>query len=225
MPTKLNQFAEKVLHCAKIECPFWQDRYGAYPKFSYGNTRSNVMIVFQNPGQPVGKESSKTIQDVTIREMRNWAGEGVVNWLIGSRNLPTTLFNLKNEDFLRSYYITQSYRCPDPLDKAFADKTREKARQECLDYFREEARLARPTVVLAVGKDALRSVRDVLSPSTRIREIYGIKNLFLSKKVFEWNGVRVYPIPHPDGIWRNPAIPQDEYINTVRWYIRQIEKL
>ena len=94
-----------------------------------------------------------------------------------------------------------------------------------MDYLIEEISIVKPKAVLAFGTDSLRSVRDTLSPVTPIKEISGIKKLFLSKKVFEWNGVRVCPIVHPDGIWRNPAIPQEEYVNTIRWYIRHIEKL
>ena len=94
-----------------------------------------------------------------------------------------------------------------------------------MDYLNEELSIVKPKAVLAFGGDALRSIRDTLSPETPVKDLSGLKKFFLSKKVFEWNGVRVYPIPHPNGIWRDPVIPQKEYENIVRWYIRQIEKL
>ena len=218
MATKLDQFAEKVLHCAKTECPFHQTRPGGYPKFSYGNMRSRVMAVFQNPGQPTYQEQQKTIETVTIEEMRRWADAGVSNWMRTYLD-DLSILEYNERSFLDSYYMTQAYRCPDPSDTEKA-KRRKAAMSHCSDYLRQEIRIIKPKVILAFGGEALESVRAVLSPSSKIS---GLKMLFAEKKVFEWNGVRVFPLVHPNGYWRSPSMNKFEYLNTLSWYVSQIE--
>lgn len=163
----------------------------------------------------------KGIDNITVNEMRKWAGEGVQRWLFGLGRVPHTLFNLGGHNFLELYYLTQAYRCPDPEGETFANRERGRARRECLHHLREEISIVRPRVVLAFGTDALRSVRDVLSPETPIKEISKLKALFESKTIFEWNNVRVFPMVHPNGYWKSPSISTRKYHDIVRWYIEQ----
>ncbi|MCY4652600.1 MAG: hypothetical protein OXC95_05485 [Dehalococcoidia bacterium] len=218
MSTKLDQFAEKVLHCEKTQCPFHQTRPGAYPKFSYGNARAEVMAVFQNPGQPTYQEQSRTIDTVTVAEMRQWANSGVSSWL-GTYidNLSTLEYDTRF--FLDSYYMTQAYRCPDPLDADMVKKRRE-AMRHCSEHLRQEILVVKPKAILCFGREALESVKAILSPSGRID---GIKTLFSAKKIFEWDGTTVFPLVHPNGYWRSPSMSKTEYLSILRWYIDQIE--
>lgn len=224
MSNKLKRFSEKVVHCRNSNCPYRQDGLGRYPKFSHGNLNSNVMAVFQNPGKPTSSELRRDITTVTVDEMRKWASEGVQRWLfeLPGRGLPRTLFDLGHHGFLELFYLTQAYRCPDPEDGMYADRKRRSAREECFHYLQEEISVVQPTVILAFGKDALRSVRDVLSRETPIKDISKLKYLFESKKIFVWKRVRVFPMVHPDGYWKNPPISAENYEGIVRWYMEQI---
>ena len=172
MATRLDQFAENVLHCAKTQCPFHQIRPGGYPKFSYGNPRSKVMAVFQNPGQPTYQERQKTIETVTVGEMRQWANAGVSNWL-GTYLDDLSTLEYGKRSFLDSYYFTQAYRCPDPLDEN--KKKGKTAMRQCSDHLREEINIIKPRIILAFGGEALEGVRRILSPSIKIS---GLKMLF-----------------------------------------------
>ena len=218
MTTKLAQFANSVLHCAKTQCPFHQTRPGGYPKFSYGTATAKVVAVFQNPGQPTSQEKLKTIRTVTVEEMRLWANDGVTNWLRKYLD-DLSILEYDGRPFLDSYYITQAYRCPDPLDKN-KQKKRKQAMRHCSDHLSKEIRIIRPKAVLAFGKEALESVRDTLSPSS---EIDGLKTLFSEKRVFEWSGIRVFPLVHPNGYWKSPAMTKNNYLEILRWYVSQIE--
>ena len=218
MATKLDQFSEKVLHCEKTRCPFHQSRPGAYPKFSYGNARSDVMAVFQNPGQPTYQEQRRTIETVTVAEMRQWANSGASSWLSTYIDDPS-LLEYGKQSFLDSYYMTQAYRCPDPLDAVTA-KERKEAMRHCSDHLRQEILIVRPKVILCFGREALDSVRAILLPSGRIA---GLKTLFSAKTIFEWRGTRVFPLVHPNGYWKNPSMSKAEYLSILRWYIDQIE--
>ena len=218
MATKLDQFAEKVLHCGKTQCPFHQTRPGAYPKFSYGNARAEVMAVFQNPGQPTYQEQRRTIENVTVTEMRRWANSGVSAWLGTYIDNPSIL-EYGKRPFLDSYYMTQAYRCPDPLDAATAKKRKE-AMRHCSDHLRQEILIVRPKAILCFGREALESVKVILSPSSKIA---GLKTLFSTKTIFEWCGTSVFPLVHPNGYWRSPSMSKAEYLSILRWYIDQIE--
>ena len=220
MSTKLDQFAENVLHCAKTQCPFHQTRSGAYPKFSYGNARAEVMAVFQNPGQPTYQEQRRTIETVTVTEMRRWANSGVSNWLSTYIDDPSIL-EYGTRSFLDSYYMTQAYRCPDPLDADMAKKRKEAMRHRS-SHLRQEILIVKPKVILCVGGEALESVKAILSPSGRIA---GLKTLFSAKKIFEWGGTAVYPLVHPNGYWRSPSMSKSEYLRILRWYVGQIESM
>ena len=90
----------------------------------------------------------------------------------------------------------------------------------CSDHLSKEIRIIRPKAVLAFGKEALESVRDILSPSS---EIDGLKTLFSEKRVFEWSGIRVFPLVHPNGYWKSPAMTKNNYLDILRWYVSQIE--
>ena len=227
LPKKLDVFVEEVLHCPKRQCPFWQDSPGRYPKFSYGNPRSRVLAVFQNPGSPeksihgeANQELSRNIKTVSAAEMRRWSNAGITNWLYKLHGLPESLFNLNGKTFLDSYYITQAYRCPDPLQTT-SSMVRQ-AQSHCSDHLAREFAIKRPRTVMAFGINALQAVANVVNPSFRARNL---KDLFLSKTLFDWNGIRVAPLVHPDGFWKNPSIPKDKYLSTVRWYCDQTELL
>ena len=215
MATRLDRFAQKVLHCAKTQCPFHQTRPGGYPKFSYGNPRAKIMAVFQNPGQPIPQEQQKTIDTVTIKEMRQWANSGVTDWL--SKHIDLSALEYDGRPFLDSYYITQAYRCPDPPNKTSAKEN--KARRDCLDYLRQEINIIKPEVILTFGRPALESVKNILSPSSKVT---GLTTLFLEKKVIKWDGVRVFPLVHPNGC-KYYGITKVQYTKTVRWYVSQIK--
>ena len=218
MATRLDRFAEKVLHCAKTQCPFHQTRPGGYPKFSYGNPRAKIMAVFQNPGQPTPQEKRKTIETITVGEMRRWANMGVSGWLSKYLDGPSVL-EYDKSPFLDSYYMTQAYRCPDPLDE---DKRKrgKVAMRHCSDHLRLEIDIIKPKVILAFGSPALESVKNVLSPGSKVT---GLKALFSEKTIFEWNGVRVFPLVHPNGYWRSPSMSKTEYLSILSWYVSQIE--
>ena len=218
MATKLDQFVENVLRCAKTQCPFYQTRPGAYPKFSYGNARAEVMAVFQNPGQPTGQERRKTIDTVTVEEMRRWANSGVSNWLSAYID-DLSVLEYGARSFLDSYYMTQAYRCPDPLDADMA-KRRKEAMRHCSDHLRQEILIVEPKVILCFGREALDSVKAILSPNGKIA---GLKTLFSEKTIFEWDGTRVFPLVHPNGYWRSPSMKKAEYLSILRWYVGQIE--
>ena len=219
MNASLDLFAENVLHCVKTQCPFHQCRPGGYPKFSYGNARSRVVAVFQNPGQPTCQEKFKTIETVTVGEMRLWANIGVSHWL--NTNLDdASVLEYDGRSFLDAYYITQAYRCPDPLDQEIQGQ-RKSAMRHCSDHLRQEFHIIKPRVVLAFGREALESVKNILlSSGSRID--LKIKMLFSEKKILEWSGIRVFPLVHPSGYWRKPSMKKGEYIDTIRWYISQI---
>ena len=227
MSAKLKQFSEKVVNCQNSNCGYRQTCLGRYPKFSHGSISSKIMVVFQNPGKPTDCELQRDINNVTVDEMRKWAGEGVQRWLFGlpGRGLPRTLFDLGVQDFLGLYYLTQAYRCPDPENRRYADTERQNARKECLQYLKEEIAIVRPIAILAFGKDALRSIRDLLSPEIPIKEISRLKPLFESKTIFVWKNVRVFPMVHPDGFWKNPPISAKRYTETVRWYVEQLSAI
>ena len=191
---------------------------GAYPKFSYGNPLAEVMAVFQNPGQPTYQEQRRTIETVTVAEMRQWANSGVSGWL-GSYIDKVSILEYSKQSFLDSYYMTQTYRCPDPSDSVTAKERREAA-QNCSDHLREEILIVRPKVILCFGREALESVKAILSPGVRVG---GIKTLFSAKAIFEWDGTTVFPLVHPNGYWRNPGMSKAEYLSILRWYIDQIE--
>ena len=220
MATELDQFAEKVLHCAKTQCPFHQrTRPGAYPKFSYGNAGAKAMAVFQNPGSPTHQEQLRIIETVTVEEMREWANAGVSNWLtrrIG--NLSALEYN--GRDFLHGYYLTQAYRCPDPPGQV-PDRNRREAERHCSSYLREEIRIIKPEVILCFGLPALKSVRAILAPNSKTP---AITPLFTKKKILTWSGIKVFPLLHPDGFWKYPtSMSREEYTNILRWYVSQIE--
>ena len=219
MATKLGKFAEQVLHCEKTQCPFHQTRPGAYPKFSYGNARAEVMAVFQNPGQPTYQEQRRTIETVTVAEMRRWANSGVSSWL-GTYLDDPSILEYDKQPFLDSYYMTQAYRCPDPLDEDKAKKGKE-AMRHCSDHLRQEILIVRPKVILCFGREALESVKAILSPGGKIA---GIKALFSAKTIFEWGATSVFPLVHPNGYWRSPSMSKAGYLSTLRWYIDQIER-
>ncbi len=217
MVAKFDEFVKGVLHCKRSQCPFRQCRPGAYPKFSYGNPQAEVMAVFQNPGQPIGQELRRTIETVTPSEMRRWANSGVSGWL--KENLGgTSILEYGARPFLASYYITQAYRCPDPIDKRRAKRS-EEARRHCSDYLEQEIQIVKPKVILCFGARALSSVREILSPRCRAE---GIKSLFREKMVFEWSGIRVFPLVHPSACRRDPSM-KEQYVRTLRWYVSQIE--
>ena len=217
MVAKLDEFVEGVLHCEKTQCPFHQTRAGAYPKFSYGNVQAEVMAVFQNPGQPIDQERRRTIGTVTPKEMRRWANPGVSGWLKKTLG-GTSILEYSARPFLASYYITQAYRCPNPIDKKRVKRS-EEARRHCSDYLEQEIQIVKPKVILCFGAPALKSVRDILSPRCRTK---GIKTLFREKTIFEWCGIRVFPLVHPSGYRRNPSM-KERYASTLRWYVDQIE--
>ena len=218
MATKLGQFAEQVLHCEKTQCPFHQTRPGAYPKFSYGNARAKVMAVFQNPGQPTYQEQRRTIETVTVAEMRRWANSGVSSWL-GTYIDDPSILEYDEQPFLDSYYMTQAYRCPNPLDADTAKKRKE-AMRHCSDHLRQEILIVRPKAILCFGREALESVKAILSPDGKIDRI---KDLYSAKVIFEWGGASVFPLVHPNGYWRSPSMSKAEYLSILRWYIDQIE--
>lgn len=224
MPTKIekiDRFAEKVLHCAKTQCPFHQTRPGAYPKFSYGNARADVMAVFQNPGQPTFQERRKTIKMVSVEEMRQWANSGLSNWLKKYRIHPSEL-EYGARSFLDSYYMTQSYRCPDPLG-GILESQKSEAREQCLAYLRQEIAIVQPKVILCFGNRALQSVKDILSPSSP--KPSGIATLFDQKRIFEWDGKWVFPLIHPAARGQYSYAYKRDRFGILRWYVDQIKRL
>ena len=218
MATKLGQFAEQVLHCEKTQCPFHQTRPGAYPKFSYGNARAEVMAVFQNPGQPTYQEQRRTIETVTVAEMRRWANSGVSSWLSTYIGDPSIL-EYGKQPFLDSYYMTQAYRCPDPLDADTAKKSKE-AMRHCSDHLRQEILIVRAEGYFVFWPGSSGKCKGNPLAGGKIA---GIKALFSAKTIFEWGGTSVFPLVHPNGYWKSPSMSKSEYLSILRWYIDQIE--
>ena len=142
---------------------------------------------------------------------------GVSGWLRKYLDDPSVL-EYNETPFLDSYYMTQAYRCPDPLDEN--KQKRKLAMHHCSEYLRQEIDVIKPKVILAFGGEALEGVKRILSPHTKIN---GLKMLFSEKIIFEWNGTKVFPLVHPNGYWRSPSMSKSGYLDTLRWYISQIE--
>ena len=156
---------------------------------------------------------------MTVEEMRRWANSGVSGWLGTYIDNPSIL-KYGRQSFLDSYYMTQAYRCPDPLDADMA-KRRKEAMRHCSGHLRQEILIIRPKVILCFGREALESVKAVLSSSARIAVL---KTLFSTKTIFEWGGTRVFPLVHPNGYWKSPSMSKADYLGTLCWYIDQIER-
>ena len=89
-----------------------------------------------------------------------------------------------------------------------------------MDYLEQEIHIVKPKVMLCFGAPSLRSVREILSSRCRTE---GIKKLFLGEMVFKWCGILVFPLVHPGGYLRDPSMKEEQYVDTLRWYINQIE--
>jgi len=213
-------FMEKVLHCQK-DCPLWSCEPGRYPKFGYGNPESDLMAVLENPGSPdrddANIELEKNIKNVTVEHMRQGANRGIMNWL-EYRGLPSSLFNVGNQSLLEAFYITQAFRCPGPKRKP-TDGAKEQARRTCLPYLVEGIGYVRPRAIVCIGRAALSSVYEALhgTKSPRLK----VKELFLSGWEGNWRDIRILAIVHPDGFWKAPSIPKEEYVKHVRRYLQR----
>jgi uracil-DNA glycosylase family 4 len=225
---------DKILHCQNKDCHFYNEKPGFYPRFAYGNPDSQIMIVFQNPGAPTKERlkdaflNLKNIKTVTLEDMRREAHEGVSNWLKGeNKNFKGGLFELNGKGLLESFYITQSYKCPDPRKaKEISGKERKEVRMRCKEYLQQEIELTKPKVILAVGTESLFSIAEIFDKKSSIKE--GIKALFQKEIYYRWeykgHEILVFPIVHPDGIWRNPPIDKSQYQNTVKKYLNMVEQ-
>jgi uracil-DNA glycosylase family 4 len=227
---------ESILHCQNKGCHFYNEKTGYYPRFAYGNPNSKIMIVFQNPGAPTEKRlkevflSLGNINTITMEDMRKEAHVGVSNWLDKeNKNFKGELFTLNGKGLLDGFYITQAYKCPDPKKASeISGKERNEVRLLCKSYLEQEIELIKPKVIFAVGTESLFSVAEIFNTKSIIKNT-GIKTLFREEKYYNWlydgQDVLVFPLVHPDGIWRNPSIDKSQYQNTVNKYLEKIKEV
>lgn len=218
MEKKLNDFIEKILahpnndYCKN--CAFkCEKKEMYYPRFAYGNVDSKIMLVFQNPGRPSEKRlpeiAKKTWEAINYEGMLKEASTGVTNWLFNeNKKFDEDNFTIEGKKgFLDSFYITQSYRCPDLEDKAKSDKLRKSVLETCKNVLVDELEIVKPKYIITFGTQARKS----------ILEIYGIKlnknSIPLKKNFKEFNTTYqndkspiIISCPHPDSLWRNPPI-------------------
>ena len=135
-----------------------QQSTGFYPKPPRGPATSSVMIVFENPGSPEGRNLSREqnpetafdITNITLTEALRFAVPGQQNWLFRSNRLDRTKWEQAGLVIGETVYTTDSHKCPNPRDR---NKQRQKecARELCLAYLREEIRLIQPKAIIAFG--------------------------------------------------------------------------
>src|SRR5579872_316335 len=85
---------EAVIRC-RLNCPYRNEAPGYYPKPPRGPHTSKVMIVFENPGSPEGKNTTRegspemafTIADITLDDALRLCIQGQRAWLFETSRL------------------------------------------------------------------------------------------------------------------------------------------
>ena len=149
-----------------------------------GPAPTSLMLVGQAPG----------ITEAQVKRPFNASsGTRLFQWLAEA--------GLEEVDFRARYYMTAVTKCyPGKHPSGKGDRKPSRAEQKlCRPFLERELALVQPRVLLAVGGLAIETL---LSQKLRLDESVG--------RVFEVDGRRVLPLPHPSGASLWPNRPENQ---------------
>jgi uracil-DNA glycosylase len=133
-------------------------------------------------GQAPGVEEGKE-----RRPWRGRAGRTLRGWL-----------ELDEDEFYATFYCASVTRCFPGRDSTRGDRTPSPREQELCTFWRDwELEIMRPQLIVPVGGLAIE----------RLLAIKGLASCV--GYVYEWNGVKVIPLPHPSGASAWPTMNRD----------------
>ena len=149
-----------------------------------GPVPTPLMLVGQAPG--VTEAQAK-------RPFNASSGTRLFQWLASA--------GLEETDFRTRYYMTAVTKCyPGKDPKGKGDRKPSRAEQAlCRPFLEQELALVQPRALLAVGGLAIETL---LGQSLRLEEAVG--------HIFEVDGRRVLPLPHPSGASLWPNRPENQ---------------
>ena len=149
-----------------------------------GSVPAPLMLVGQAPG----------ITEAEVKRPFNASsGQRLFQWL--------AVAGLEEESFRSQYYMTAVTKCyPGRHAKGKGDRKPSRAEQKlCRPFLDRELALVQPRVVLAVGGLAIETL---LSERLRLTATVG--------RVFQVDGRRILPLPHPSGASLWPNRPENQ---------------
>ena len=217
----ITELRKSVLHCPRTECPFRNTHKGHYPKPPRGPITAEVMMIFENPGSPEGKNLKKEdnpecqwdINTITLKEARQLSIRGQTNWLFDTCRLDRNIWSKHNMVIGETVYTTDTHKCPNP--KGGKAKQKKTAFRICIEYLQEEIRLVKPKVIFAFGDYARRAVKHI--EGVRWVDEKNGKELIIKKSGARQERLyhtdqRLYVLmPHPSGFWQNPPMTITDY--------------
>jgi uracil-DNA glycosylase len=149
-----------------------------------GSAPSPLMLVGQAPGVTEA-EVKRPFNASSGRRLFQWLAE----------------VGIEETEFRTRYYMTAVTKCyPGRHPKGKGDRKPTRAEQKlCRPFLERELALVQPRVLLAVGGLAIETL---LGQKLRLDESVG--------HVFEVDGRRVLPLPHPSGASLWPNAPQNQ---------------
>ena len=208
--TSIKTISDTLIHCSKIECPLRSEEPGEYPKPPAGPVKSEIVMIFENPGDPHGKnlqaegnlECQFDIHSIALAQARKFKKQGQENWLFRTRGLNKGLWSKHEMVPGLNTYSTDSHKCFSR--KGTKDSVKRAAIRCCLEYLSEEIRLVKPKVLMAFGdyaRDALGSLEGVYWVDVDGKRLC-IRTRKKAKRLVKEQGRLYVLLPHPDGFWK-----------------------
>src|SRR5260370_27129363 len=222
----IAELQQAVIRCP-LQCPYRNEAPGYYPKPPRVPHTSKVMIVFENPGSPDGRNTTRdgkpemdhTIADIALLDALHFCIQGQRAWLFQSNQLNKAKWDEAGFVIGETVYTTDSHKCPNPKDPE-KKKRKAQARKLCLAYLREEIRLIQPKAIIVFGDPARRSVESLGG----VKWSGALKRMPDDKRV-QTAGGRLYAVlPHPDGLWRYPPMAREEYEGAIGSVFAAVKK-
>lgn len=206
---QIRTLQESIIHCRNMYCPFRNRKGGFYPKPPRGPEDSNIMLIFENPGNPEGKnlkmegspECKWNIETIELDIALKLAIQGQMNWLFDNVKLSKPIWDRHGISIGSTVYSTDAHKCPNP-SRSVNSGLKKAASKYCLPYLRREIDIVKPIVIISFGGFA----RDSLSELEGIKWSGNIKEMSIEQRI-KRKGNRMYALlPHPNGLWKKPKM-------------------
>lgn len=149
-------------------CKLWPGRTNLV--FGVGNPRAKIMFVGEGPGRE---------EDLQGEPFVGRAGQLLTDII-------TKGMGLKREDV----YIANVIKCRPPENRnPEPDEV-----ESCEPFLKQQIKLVKPQVIVALGKFAVQSLLKNKAPITRLRGVW-----------HDYHGIRLMPTFHPAYLLRNPG--------------------
>jgi uracil-DNA glycosylase family 4 len=221
----ITELRQAVIRCP-LACPYRNEAPGYYPKPPRGPESSEVMMVFENPGSPEGRNTIRdgkpemdfTIANIALPDALRFCIQGMRAWLFQSNRLNKATWDEAGFIVGETIYTTDSHKCPNPRDPE-KEGQKDTARRMCLDYLREEIRLIQPRAIIAFGEHARKSVEKICG----VQWSGSLKRMEREQRVAVVGGRLYALLPHPDGLWRNPPMTTDAYEEAIAFVFGKVK--